>query len=215
MDDIDVIGALGYHTQIDNKFLIRVGVETTLKDPKNGLFQRKSMEGGRSVSDVVAHEILETIGNPFVNREIFTDFLPVYYIVDADSGSIVDLQAFAQNTVSLFRVIYQNEFKELSTLPKDFPIEFAEKIFMKASVLSEVVNPVQANKVDEVVNNRSIEVADFITPQWFDINSKGPFNYKKTLPRAFELDIGGYVDFFLRNVNTGTSSQRFFMYRVD
>ncbi len=223
IDYIPYKGPLGYHTTGDGgKFLITIGVETILEYPNSGLFQRKSMDG-RTVSNVLAHEILETIGNPYVNREVYTYFLPIYTMTIALTYYGIDTNRLIKEIPSIFtfKILSSKEpiFKFYNELTKDeiqkvFTNDKTIQIFLIASVRSEVCNPVQRNKIDELVNGREIEVSDFITPDWFVISAEGPYNYKKTLTQPFELDIGGYVDFFIRNVDK-LKQEQFYMMRLE
>jgi hypothetical protein len=124
----------------------------------------------------------------------------------------VDTLTLMKQFPSLFQVFLEDGKEKNGTELKAAEISLIEKVYITSHVNSEVVNPVQSNKVDVIVNGRTIEVCDFITPDWFKIGKKGPFNYKKTLTAPFELDKGGYVDFFLTNLPGYPSKVRLFMF---
>jgi hypothetical protein len=211
---------LGYNAFNGKDYYVKIGVETHFKTPeqiqKNGLLQRKLMNGD-TVSSTLAHEILETIGNPYVNRETYTTSLPVYTMVLPLTSEVIDTNTLMSIFPSIFTVLLADGTVKKATELKSTDV--LNKVYITAYVHAEVVNPVQSNRVDVMVNNRNIEICDFITPEWFQQDSTGPFNYKKTLPRPFELDVGGYVDFFLTNLNlavkTALPKTRLFIQRVE
>jgi len=56
----------------------------------------------------------------------------------------------------------------------------------------EVCDPVQQNLVVVAVGDQYVGLSDFILPSWKDNGGKAPFNYGKSLPNPFTIDLGGY-----------------------
>ena len=58
----------------------------------------------------------------------------------------------------------------------------------------EVCDPVQGNRITVFSNKTSVTISDWILPAWSDPqNTKGPFNYTKTLKGPFQVAPNGYV----------------------
>lgn len=164
-DNTDIEGALGYHTKTsDDDGSGYVFVETILNNASNGILKRKIM-AGRSVANIFSHEVLEMIGNPYVSR--------LHIISFRRTAGLVYIQPSGTRLSA----------EQASMLP---PI-------LEGLVGEEVCDPVQRNYTVVKVQNKDVEVSDFIFPTWFGDDLTGPFNFKETLPGPQMLDIGGYI----------------------
>jgi hypothetical protein len=61
-------------------------------------------------------------------------------------------------------------------------------------VPAEVSDPVQGNGIPIRVGSTTVVMSDYVLPAWSDPQAnKGPYNYKNTLTRPFQLAKGGYA----------------------
>lgn len=54
-------------------------------------------------------------------------------------------------------------------------------------------DPVEGDSYPVTVSQHEVMVSNFVTPQWFDAQSAGPFDYMHKLVRPFSMTTGGYV----------------------
>jgi hypothetical protein len=169
-DTTDIAGANGYHSK-DSENVAQgfVFVETILQSAANGILKRKIM-AGTSVANVLSHELIEMVGNPYIDRLHIIDFRRV--------GGLRYIQPSGAPLSPA----------QVNTLP---PV-------LSGLTPEELVDSVQNNYVILRARNKDVEVSDFILPSWFGDSVTGPFNFKQTLPAPRTLDIGGYINLSMR-----------------
>lgn len=189
-DNTDIEGVNGYHTKTsDTEAIAFIFVETILTSSANGILKAKTMNGV-SISRIVSHEVLEMIGNPIVNQMV---------------KGAVELEPSFQ-----FKFVNQQYPGGVLVKKEDLKNFIFEDKYLVVNVLKEVANPVQGNIITLKIQNKEVEVSDYVYPSWFDLTDvKGPYNYKKTLTKPFTLNKGGYLDTQL--VNGGGQLYIFFL----
>lgn len=214
-EDPDVVGALGYHSKDGDTVISRILVETIgthRGDGPTGIL--KPGTGGKvSVSAVMCHELIEMIGNPDVNR-LYPAIIPVYQMQNQDH-ELIELDPDNQ---TVYRDVHTDDNGQ--PIPSIPVFVFAEK-----------ADPVKNNPVFVQVDGEQVQISDFITPAWFDEDYIRPigrggrspegvvFNYTKSIKKAFTLDPGGYLNFYLENkldfVGNRSYTGRYYMFRND
>jgi hypothetical protein len=129
LDTSDVQGALGYH-------------DDSHGTPYGRVFAKTARDAGYSWTVTLSHELVELMGNPWVNRTV--------------------LRTGAGNTGTLY--------------------------------MMETGDPVEADALGYQING--IQVSDFVTPQWFDVNATARgtrYDYTSHCTAPFQILGGGYM----------------------
>lgn len=133
LDDTDVAGALGYHTQFEDGSFAAYVFAATILDGGAGV-----LTGPLSVACVLSHEVLEVVIDPAVQM----------WASNVDTGG-------------------------------DYAFE--------------ICDPVESTVYPITVTGGTVEVSNFVLPDWFNGWGDGPYDYLGDLVDPFSLSPGGYL----------------------
>lgn len=163
-DSTDHEGALGYHEQVNNISVGYVFVNTIFS--YGGVMLYSPNPGTFTVSQTLCHEIFELLSDS--NANLWAD--------NWDAGSF-----YAYESVD---PVQSNIIK----------VTVTKKIVVPAKPLKLTNGKFQATKSHTQTINTVVALSDWVLPSWFDPQeTKGPFNYLRTLKKPFQLDDGGYA----------------------
>jgi hypothetical protein len=106
LDDSDQAGALGYHDKTADDM------------PLGKVFCRTTQQDGGLVSVTVSHELLEMLGDPFINRTIVTGDGSRFYAYENCDACEDDKYAYAVQGIPLSDFVYPEYFDDADTRGK-------------------------------------------------------------------------------------------------
>jgi hypothetical protein len=163
-DAIDIGGTLGYHEQVNNISIGYVFVNVILSHGGVMLYSKDPTT--LTVAQTLCHEILELLTDSNAN-------------LWADDGQGLSLYA------------HESCDPVQSNIVK---VVVSKKVTVPAKPLKMVNGKFQSSKSKTTITNINVGLSDWVLPTWFDPQeTKGPFNYLKTLKKPFQIDNGGYA----------------------
>lgn len=163
-DTTDISGTLGYHEQVNNISIGYVFVNVIFS--YGGVILYSKNPSTLTVAQTLCHEIFELLTDSNAN-------------LWADDGEGVTLYAHESCDPVQSNVV---------------KVVVSKKITVNAKPLKLVNGKFQSSKSYTKTINTDVGLSDWVLPSWFDPQeTKGPFNYLKTLKKPFQIDDGGYV----------------------
>jgi hypothetical protein len=163
-DTTDIDGALGYHEQVNNISIGYVFVNVILT--YGGVILYSKDPSTLTVAQTLCHEIFELLTDSNAN-------------LWADDGQGLSLYAHESCDPVQSNVV---------------KVVVSKKVTTPAKPLKMVNGKFQSSKSQTKTINTNVALSDWVLPTWFDPQeTKGPFNYLKTLKKPFQIDDGGYV----------------------